>query len=523
MSGWKRRLAVILAALAAGLLAAVAHPPFGLLPGLLGYPLLLWLSDRADAARPLRSAFWRGWLAGFAYFLVGCWWVAEAFLVDARQAWMAPFAASLLPMGLGLFWGAACALYRRIAPSHPGRVLVFAAAFGLLEWLRGHVLTGFPWNLPGETWRAGGAMSQFASVVGAYGMTLLTVFALAALAPLVQPGDRKQRIGMAAAGIAVLAFLFVFGAARLGGARVAATGTVVRIVQPDVPQKDKWTESAFRGIVMRYVNLTARQTNGARTPDLVIWPEGALPAAAEDLLAPGSWTAEAIAGSLESGQTLLMGTYRGQPRGDRQIDYFNSLVALTKDGDALVVTGVYDKYRLVPFGEFLPLEPLLEAWGVKDLTHVGDGFSPGARPKPLRLPGLPPFQPLICYESLFPGLSDPAARPAFIVNISNDAWFGRTSGPLQHLNLASYRAIEQGLPMLRATPTGVSAVIDPYGRIADDLRLEPGESGVVDAPLPSPLGNTYFSRIGDWGFWALTTLGLLVSVPLSRVLRLARK
>ena len=509
------------AASAAGLAAALAHPPFGLLPGFLGYPLLMWLVDRASGDRPLRSAFWRGWLAGFAYFAVGCWWVAEAFLVDARQAWMAPFAASLLPAGLGLFWGAACALYRRIAPAHVGRVLVFAAALGLCEWLRGHVLTGFPWNLPGETWVAGGAVSQAASVVGAYGLTILTLFVWASLAPLAAPGPRKARVGMAAAGMIVLAGLWTFGAMRLAGAQVRYGETTVRVVQADVPQQDKWDEAAFRAIVLRYVNLTAR-ANGARAPDVVIWPEGALPAAAEDLLAPEAWTRDAIAGALAPGQTLLMGTYRGERQPDGEVKYFNSLAALTRRGRDLVPTGVYDKHRLVPFGEYLPLEALLQPLGVKELVHVGDGFSPGPRPAPMSLPGLPTFQPLICYESLFPGLADPGGRPRWIVNVSNDAWFGRTSGPLQHLNLASYRAIEQGMPIVRATPTGVSAIVDPWGRVDDDHRLDPGESGVIDALLPEPLENSYFSRVGDLGFWALVALGFLVAAPVREWARRSR-
>ena len=161
-----------LAALAAGVLAALAHPPFGVLPGLLGYALLMYLVDQAPAERPLRSAFWRGWLAAFSYFLIGCWWVAEAFMVDARgQGWMAPIAVTLLPAGLGLFWGLAMVLYRLLRPSGPWRVFAFAGALTLLEWLRGHLLTGFPWNLPGETWGAGSAISQVASLVGAYGLT----------------------------------------------------------------------------------------------------------------------------------------------------------------------------------------------------------------------------------------------------------------------------------------------------------------------------------------------------------------
>ena len=520
LTGWRRRAAVIATSLLAGAAAALAHPPFGLLPGLLGYALLLVLADRSDGERPLRSAFWRGWLAGFAYFFIGCWWVAEAFLVDARQAWMAPFAASLLPAGLGLFWGAACALYRKIAPRHLGRVLVFASCVALLEWLRGHVLTGFPWNLPGESWRAGGAVSQAASWAGAYGLTWMTVFAFSALAPLVQAGSRRPRLAMAAAGVVLLGALGIAGAVRLSGATETRTDVLVRIVQPDVPQEDKWTADAFRSIVVRYLGLTAQPSTG-RTPDIVIWPEGALPAAAEDLFAPQAWTAEAISSAVRPGQTLLMGTYRGERGPDGRMRYYNSLLALRQTGGGLRTEAVYDKHRLVPFGEYLPAETLLAPLGIKELVHVGDGFSHGPRPRPLRLPGLPDVQPLICYESLFPGLADGSRRAAWIVNISNDAWFGRTSGPLQHLNLASYRAIEQGLPVVRSTPTGVSGVIDAYGRIRDDQRLEPGARGIIDAYLPAPLENTYFSRIGNAAFWLFVVAGLIVALPLSRLTRKA--
>ena len=514
LQGWRRRVAVIAAGLAAGAIAALAHPPFGFLPGLLGYAALLVLVDRADGPRAVRSAFWRGWLAGFAYFLISCWWVAEAFLVDARQAWMAPFAASLLPAGLALFWGLAAGLYRRFAPAHLGRFVLFAVLLGLVEWLRGHVFSGFPWNLVGESWVAGGEVSQVAAMVGAYGLTTLTLLVFTAFAPLAWTGERRHRAGLAAAGLALLVGMWSFGAVRLADARGRDTDLVVRIVQPYVPQRDKWTQAAFEGIVRRYLDLTARPAE--RTPDLVIWPEGALPASAEQLLDPQAWTAKGIAASLKPGQTLLMGTYREEVRVGRGIDYFNSLLAIRREGDTARVIGAYDKHRLVPFGEFLPMESVAEAIGLKELVHVGDGFSAGPRPRPMTLPGLPSFQPLICYESLFPELSNTGKRPAFLVNISNDAWFGLTSGPQQHLNLASYRAIEQGAPIVRATPTGVSAVIDPWGRTVRGKWLDSGASGAIDAPLPARLENTYFSRIGDGGFWVLTLLGLLAAVPLGR-------
>lgn len=504
-------------ALLAGVGAAIAHPPFGVLPGLLGYPLLMLLAERSEK---VRGAFWMGWLGGFAYFFISCWWVAEAFMVDPAQAWMAPFAASLLPAGLGLFWGVALALYRRFAHTGVVRVLAFAALFSLLEWLRGHILTGFPWNPAGASWAAGSAGSQFASGVGVYGLGFVTVAAVSALAPLLGAGPRRHRVGAAAIGAVVLVALVVGGIIRLNGAKVEFTDTLVRIVQADVAQESKWTPEAYQGIVDRYVNLTAKP--GAALPDVVIWPEGALPASANDVFGPGSPDAAALANALQPGQTLLVGLARGEPAAapgapDR---YFNSLFALHDEGQVagLRITAVYDKYRLVPFGEYLPLGDVMSALGIRSLVHMPSDFSAGPKPSPIDLPNAPRVQPLICYESLYPGFTPGGAnRPAWIVNVSNDAWFGRTSGPLQHLNLASYRAIETGLPVVRATPTGVSAMIDPWGRLVPGKRLNPGESGVIDALLPRPAAATLYGRLGDLPFWLVVLGSLTAAAPWSRL------
>ncbi|MES2861810.1 MAG: apolipoprotein N-acyltransferase [Pseudomonadota bacterium] len=499
------RLSRIALALLAGIAAALAHPPFGILPGLLGYPLLMLLAERATTTR---GAFWMGWLAGFGYFGVGCWWVAEAFLVDPAQAWMAPFAASLLPAGIGLFWGGATALYRRFAPQNVSRVLVFAGLFSLFEWLRGHVLTGFPWNPAGASWGAGSAGSQFAAIAGVYGLGFVTVAAVSAFAVLAGDGPRKNRIGVASAGGIVLLALVIGGTVRLAGAQVRETDTLIRIVQADVQQESKWTPEAYRSIVDRYVNLTARA--GARTPDVVVWPEGALPASFNDVFAPASPDGAAIARAVQPGQTLLAGLARGEAGPDGVSRYYNSLFALEDQGAlGLRVAAVYDKYRLVPFGEFLPLGGLMGAIGVRSLVHMPSDFSAGPRPSPIDLPNAPRVQPLICYESLYPGFTPGAdGRPEWIVNVSNDAWFGATSGPIQHLNLASYRAIETGLPVVRATPTGVSAMIDPWGRVIGGQRLDPGESGVIDAMLPQPVGVTPYGRFGDLLFWLMILVGL---------------
>ena len=515
-----RRWPAALLALIAGLAAAFAFPPFGVLPGLLAYGLVMRLWDDAAPDRPLLSAFWRGWVAGTGFFLVSTWWVYEAFQVDAaNQGWMGPFAVGLLAAGLGLFWGAAGAVYRLIRPQGAARVLVFAGVFCLFEWLRGHVLTGFPWDLVGETWRPGEAPSQAAALVGAYGLGWVTVTIAATPALVFDKAPDRGRwvaLGLAVAG---LAGLYGFGAWRLGQRppQPAVPPVMVRIVQANEPEQPDYSPEQFRAILDRHLALTAWPA--ARRPDIVIWPEGAIPAAANAYLAPGSWTRAAIAGALTPGQSLMVGAYRVDQNGPKPL-YYNTLIVLAATGGDLRVTGLYDKFRLVPFGEYMPLDGLMARLGIKKLVHVGDGFSTGPRPHAIAPAGAPPVQPLICYESLFPEIARAGvragasadARPTWMVNVSDDAWFGPTYGPLQHLSLASYRAIEEGLPIVRATPTGVSAVIDAYGRIAPGASLRQGRMGVIDASLPAALPPTPYSRWGEAPFGLMLGASLLAIV-----------
>jgi len=498
-SPWARRGFALLA----GLAAALAHPPFGVLPGLLGYALLLWSLDTVEAIRPLRSAFFRAWLAGLAYFGLGTWWIGEAFLVDAaNQGWMAPFAMAAMAAGLALFWGLAGLLYRLLRPVGIGRVLVFAGTLALMEWLRGHILTGFPWNLPGETWKAGSAPSQAAALVGAYGLTWITL-AIAA-APAVWREGLAGRKALAAAA-ALLAALYLNGLMPPRPGPGDSASTSVRIVQANIRQEAKWDAGRFAQIVGAYTSLTARPYADGKPADLVVWPEGALPAAINDYLAPGTWVRQAIVESLQPGQLLLIGGYRYDGAPDQPV-YFNSLIALKRGATDLEVVGIYDKHRLVPFGEYLPLDALLTRIGVKSLAHLGDGFATGPRPAPLRVGPNLIVQPLICYESLFPGLARPAPGVRAIVNVSNDAWFGVTSGPLQHLNLASYRAIETGIPILRATPTGVSALITGQGKIVPGKQLNLGDTGIIDGTIPELSNSTPFSKAGDIPFWLMIAI-----------------
>jgi len=492
-------------ALLAGLAAALAHPPFGLLPGLLGYALLLWLLDTIEGPRPLRSAFLRGWLAGVAYFGLGTGWIGEAFMVDAaNQGWMAPFAVSAMAGGLALFWGVAAVIYRLIRPAGVRRILVFAGAFAALEWTRGHVLTGFPWNLPGETWKAGSAPSQAAAIFGAYGLTWITL-AIAA-APAVWRDGLAGRKAVAAAA-ALLSALYVQGWMPAAPAP-ATTSPTVRIVQANIQQDLKWDEGRFIQIARSYIDLTARPYKDGKPADIVVWPEGALPLSLNEYLAPGVWVRDAIVDALQPGQLLLIGGYRQDGTLQDPV-YFNSLIALKRTATDIELVGIYDKHRLVPFGEYLPMDALLTKLGVKSLAHLGDGFATGPRPAPLRISSDLIVQPLICYESLFPGLARPDPRVRALINVSNDAWFGVTSGPLQHLNLASYRAIETGVPIIRATPTGVSALIDARGKIVRDAQLNLGEGGVIDGVLPDMGKATPFARLGDSLFMILIAVSAL--------------
>lgn len=502
--GWYTGATALLGGLGAGL----AHPPFGMLPGLLGYALILLRIDGVTR-RPKRSAFALGWLAGLGYFGVSTFWVAEPFLVDAATyGWMAPFAVVLMAGGLALFWGLGALAYRALAPKSVWKLLVFAGVFAAFEWVRGHIFTGFPWNLPGESWRAGSAPSQAAAMVGVYGLTWITLLIAAAPAVAVLPMPRLRQVAaLAAAGVA-LTGLYAGGWGRLAAGGVpgvpASNAPVVRIVQANIDQKDKWKPENLDAIFTTYETLTKRPS--LKAPDIVVWPEGALPAVIDDLVAAGSPYGPRLAATVAPGQLLLMGANRAERRPDGGWRYFNTLMAFHREPEVLRIAGIYDKHRLVPFGEFLPLGDIAGRIGLRSLVHMPDDFTAGPTPAPLRLPGVPPVQPLICYEALFPGLARPEPRAAWILNISNDAWFGAASGPLQHLNLASYRAIEQGLPMVRSTPTGVSAVIDAYGRVVPGKRLGLGRLGVIDAPLPRALAPTTYARLGDLPFAGLLVL-----------------
>ncbi|WP_417668345.1 apolipoprotein N-acyltransferase [Roseibium sp.] len=499
-------------ALAAGLVSALAMPPFGIWPVLaLTFPVVIWLLDGAvehgEAARRSRwmSGFSVGWWFGFGYFLTGLWWIGSAFLVDGdRFAWMMPMAVVAMPIGLALFPAVALAFCARFWPEGPERVLVLTITLSLSEFVRGHVFTGFPWNLFGYAFGESLILTQSASVFGIYGLGLLTILICATPAILIDSVSRSRKMMMAGAALLLLGVMSAFGLLRLNvGEEPPLAMQDVRIVQPAIPQAEKWVPEQREPIFQSYLDLSSQPLPASArqgVPRMLVWPESALPfllSASPDALIRIS---EMLGGTM----SLATGAIRAEV-GETGPKYFNSVYLLNPDGS---IHDAYDKVHLVPFGEYLPLEKTLEDLGLRKLVNAPGAFEAGFRHRPLGLPGGISFLPLICYEAIFPSIAGVSkVRPDFLLNVTNDAWFGLTPGPYQHLQQSKMRAVEQGLPLVRAANTGVSAIIDAKGR--EVTRLELGRTGVLDASLPGKLDPTFYAEYGD------TPYGLLLVVLFS--------
>ncbi len=467
--GWKRAAL----AFAAGALSVLAMAPFNAWPVLfLTFPVVVWLIDGAGAGRlrGVPAAALAGFWFGLGYFVLGLYWIGYAFLVDASTfAWLLPFAVLGLPISLTAS-----------------------------EWLRGHLLSGFPWNTFGYALSEPLALAQTASLVGLWGLTLLTVAIFASPAVLIDGRSRGRKHWIApVAALLVLVAMGIFGAVRLSQEPTRTVANVkLRIMQPNLQQDVKFNYAAKTEVMQKYLALSDRasgpQSTGVRDASILIWPESAFPfflTREADVIAQ-------IADFLPKGTVLITGSVRAPdlPPGSRITRAYNSIYVVDHDGSIL---SVYDKLHLVPFGEYLPLQDWMERLGFEQLTRIQGGFIAGNARRTLQIPGAPQVLPLICYEIVFPG--DIAAgddRPGWIVNLTNDGWFGISTGPYQHLQQARLRAIEQGLPVVRAANTGISAVIDPVGRIVAQLGL--GIDGVLDSSLPSAIRLTVYARMGDF-------------------------
>lgn len=494
--GWFRLLLAI--ALGAG--AALAFPPWHVWPLLLiGFSGLLWLLQDSTG---WRNSLTLGWAFGFGFFLVGVHWIGYAFLVDAeRFAWMMPAAVILMAAGLALFPAAATLLACGLGSPGWPRFFALAAAWGIGEWLRGHLFGGFPWHNLGFTWSASDGLLQAASLIGIQGLGVATI--AAACLPAMALRDRRfkpRRSWLAiAGGLTLFLAIWLWGQNRLDNApRDYHEGLTLRVVQAAIPQSDKWVQALRDSHLRKYLALS---TLRSETPiDLLIWPESATPF----LLERDAARRRKIISNLAPGQTLISGTPRISIGEDGRKRLYNGAAVIDWQGRQLAD---YNKAHLVPFGEYLPFRTLLARVGLDKLAVGSIDYSAGEGGKVIAAAGLPSFRPLICYEILFARELATAGRADWLLNLTNDAWFGLGAGPEQHLQISRARAVEQGLPLVRAANTGISAIIDAYGRT--DARLELGQSGVIDGRLPANRPLTLFARTGAFPFWGLVCFFLI--------------
>lgn len=471
LSGMRRNITLF----ALGIAATLTLPPFYIFPLVIpAYGgLFLFLNNAPTRKRAFADGFWWGW----GFYISGLYWFTIALLTEPDKfAWLIPFALFALTAVIALYTALFATLYYKVRRKGAWGALIFASLWLLVEYARGHLFSGFPWNLGGYVFGASDASIQIASLVGAYGLTFFIVW----LGALCATGKRNALIA-----ICLCAASVGWGAYRLKDApQEFVEGIKLRLVQANIAQHHKWDPALQMQGVREHIALTHSQ--GLDEITHVIWPETAVPYA---IRGEGTLTRR-LSETLLPEQYLITGALRLQEKGPDDYDLYNSIVMV--DGEGRLV-GSYDKFKLVPFGEFLPGRFLIpKGWK----TPVGDrDFARGVGPQVLDWPGLPPVSPLICYEVIYPHLIPSGdQRPSWLLSVTNDAWFGTSTAPYQHLAMARMRAVEQGLPMVRAANTGISAVFDPYGR--EIARLELGKKGILDVRLPEMIQkDTIYTRI----------------------------
>lgn len=483
LTGWR----LWLAAFVIGSATAAGFAPLGFFPVFwVGYPLLVLML--AHASR-LRDAFAVGWFFAFGQMVFGFYWIAAAMFVDIRAFWWGvPLAVAGLPALFAFYYGTATLLagwlLRRLklGASQTGCALVALCWFAA-EVARGNCFTGFPWDLSGHIWERVLPVLQITSVIGVYGLTFLTIIAATLPAALFVQNKRAKG---AAIMLALFAMIAIWGAWRLSRPQPVPSSvpTRLRILQPDIDQAHKWAADLRESNFAKLIDDSTKQ--GEKPVDMIVWPE----TASTFYLMEDEAHRRAITSRLMPGSVLLTGLIRRAEDDAGFLHYFNAMAALEPSGR---VAALYDKAHLVPFGEYIPLR---RYFGGHTLAVLGVDFGAGPGPRSLHIDAFPAFSPLICYEAIFPhAVVDPADRPAFLVNITNDGWYGRTAGPYQHFANVRLRAIEEGLPLVRSANTGISGVVDAYGRVV--ARLDLGQAGVLDVDLPAQLPPTFYARHGD--------------------------
>jgi apolipoprotein N-acyltransferase len=529
----RARMKFLLLSFLAGLAGACGFEPLGLWPlTLAAFACLLWLVQRAPS---LRSALARGYWFGVGNFTLGLNWIATAFTYQsAMPAWLGWIAVVLLSlylavypaMATGLAWRWGVSLFRspakagvqpsrgapgpRPSPGYLPLVLLFAAAWIVTEWLRATMFTGFAWNPIGVSLLPTPA-SWLAPWIGTYGLSGAAMLLAGALLPLFHRWWKDAAILLGALGLAAALAAFT------RGAPLPAQAVPLRIVQPNIGQENRWTPG-FEGRTLQRLARLSR-TRDAR-PRLLLWPESAVEPPLQDARTDpyhrrSTAQLRRVVGSLIGpNDVLLAGGITLQSKDGRNVTSgTNSVFAMARSGR---IFARYDKAHLVPYGEYLPMRSLLEPIGLSRLAPGNLDFDsgPGAQTLAVPLAGKVGFQ--LCYEIIFSGeVVDRKNRPAFLFNPSNDAWFG-SWGPPQHLAQARLRALEEGLPVLRSTPTGISAVVDAEGRLLHSIPWQ--TAGVIDAALPAPKAPTLFARAGNIlpFLFALLLAGIGIAVARKR-------
>ena len=511
LSGWRRRFVWLIS----GAVAVLALPPFFVIPVLpVCFAVLLW---SLEGVRCNKGALSAGWWFGTGHFAAGFYWVSHAFLVQPEiYGWMIPFALLGLGGGLAVFPMLAVWASWRLTDGLVRRAVLLAVFWAVAEYLRGHILTGFPWNLLAHIWAFDAAPMQFASVVGVYGLSVVT--ALFATLPAAVIAGKRGRLA-ALAGVLIAVALWGGGALRLSMvgptqtdkiAQIDPNVPVVQIVQPNIAQRDKWRPDLQRQHFTKLIDMSRRPAGmDPAQKRIVIWPETAATFFVEDQPVARSQMADVLGPD----DILITGAPRTYPRDTDEYKVWNAVQVVDSSGE---IVASFDKFHLVPFGEYVPFRSILP---FPKLTAGRTDFSAGPGPKTLEVPGIPSFSPLICYEVIFPGaVVDDANRPEWLLNVTNDGWFGKSAGPYQHLAAARFRSVEEGLPLIRAAYTGVSIMYDPYGRKLAELPLS--TSNILVHPLLSNQNHTtVYSLWRDILFYGIVAFLAVLVMGYNRFLK----
>ncbi len=484
-----------------GYLYTLCFAPSNYFPlGMIAFPALLIILDILKS--PVK-AFFGGFLFAFGHHISGLYWISNSLLIEADKfAWLVPFAVSVIPAYLSLYIGFASYLTYKLKYNGLAKVLFFSSVWVLFEILRSYALTGFSWNLAGYTILKNLNLSQIAAYVGVYGLSLFVLIVF--LSPylvinaFIESIKDKSPYRLSLSLIYLMPIAFViswlsyWGGQRINENKDRYENVAIRIVQPNIPQNEKFDRAKIGDHLFKYYTLTVDENQDKTfVPDLIIWPEAATPY----ILTKNPEFLEDLKDIIPYGAYLAMGTIRSEGEDEDNQKIYNSIQFIDSEGVLSEVK--YDKHHLVPFGEYVPFRKYFP--NIEKITHGMGDFSEGEGVKTLKVGQIPAFSPSICYEIIFPTkVADFSTeeKPRFILNVTNDGWFGLSSGPYQHLDQARMRAIEEGLSVVRSANTGVSAIIDPFGRVLASLDLN--KYGVVDGNLPASLNNrTFYSIFGN--------------------------